>query len=469
MRYHALATDYDGTIANHSTVSDSTIAALHRLKRSGRSLILVTGRELPDLMNVFPHPEIFDRIVAENGALLYRPDTQEQRPLGEGPAHGFADRLREQGVSPLSIGRVIVATTEPNETQVLEAIRDLGLELQVIFNKGAVMVLPSGINKATGLTAALKELGLSSHNVVGIGDAENDHAFLRYCECSAAVANALPSLKECADIVTRSDHGDGVAELVDHLVADDLQAYGARLTRHDISLGVDGEGRSFRVNPYGTKLLVVGDAGLEQSSVTTGFIQALFGKCYQTCIIDPDGDYATLEEAVVLGDRNRPPGVEAVIKALEQPQTNVVVNLAAVKQAERPIFLQRLLLELSALRARTSRPHWIVIDEAHQVLPTSWPGGEGGTAPELSSTMYVTAHPNRIAPVVLPSITCVISSGSAAHETLREFCAAAGRERPGVEGVSPEQHRTLGWRVGEARAFPFTPLGLASEHYKVAA
>ena len=48
----------------------------------------------------------------------------------------------------------------------------------MIFNKGAVMILPSGVNKATGLAAALEELGLSPHNVVGVGDAENDHAFL---------------------------------------------------------------------------------------------------------------------------------------------------------------------------------------------------------------------------------------------------------------------------------------------------
>ena len=61
------------------------------------------------------------------------------------------------------------------------------------------MILPSGINKATGLAAALDEMGLSAHNVVGIGDAENDHAFLRAVGYGVAVANALPKLKETAD------------------------------------------------------------------------------------------------------------------------------------------------------------------------------------------------------------------------------------------------------------------------------
>src|SRR5438067_12736811 len=87
-------------------------------------------------------------------------------------------------------------------------------ELHVIFNKGSVMVLPSGVNKATGLTAALAELGLAPEHTVGVGDAENDHAFLSLCGCGAAVANALPALKEKADLVTRGARGAGVTELI---------------------------------------------------------------------------------------------------------------------------------------------------------------------------------------------------------------------------------------------------------------
>jgi HAD superfamily hydrolase (TIGR01484 family) len=97
-------------------------------------------------------------------------------------------------VAPLSVGRAIVATWRPHENAVLETIRDQGLELQVIFNKDAVMVLPSGVNKATGLAVALHDHGFSPHEAVGIGDAENDHAFLTLCECAVAVDNALPPL-----------------------------------------------------------------------------------------------------------------------------------------------------------------------------------------------------------------------------------------------------------------------------------
>lgn len=222
MRYHCLATDYDGTLAHDGHVDEATLAALQRLLASGRRLVLVTGRELHELMATYAHLSLFEWVVAENGALLYRPSNGEERPLGERPPPEFITLLQERGVAPIALGRVIVATWRPHETTVLECIRALGLEMQIIFNKGAVMVLPSGINKATGLAAALKEMELSSAQVIGIGDAENDHAFLELCGMSAAVSNALSTIKNRADYLTRSDHGAGVTELIDELLASDL-------------------------------------------------------------------------------------------------------------------------------------------------------------------------------------------------------------------------------------------------------
>ncbi len=221
-RYHALACDYDGTIAHHGRVAPDVLDALGRVRRSGRNLVLVTGRVLPELAAVFPELDRFDRIVAENGAVLYRPASGETERLAAPADDRLVEALRARNVTPLSVGDCIVATWEPHEEAVLDAIRALGLELSVIFNKGAVMVLPSGIDKATGLTAALRDLGLSPRNTVGVGDAENDHAFLALCDCAVAVRNALPALQERADWVTGRDHGEGVIELADRLVGDDL-------------------------------------------------------------------------------------------------------------------------------------------------------------------------------------------------------------------------------------------------------
>ncbi len=211
MRYHVLATDYDGTLARHGVVAPETLDSLERLRDSGRRLMLVTGREMEDLRKVCNRLDLFDAVVAENGALLYRPSTREEKPLGVSPPPEFVKELRRRGVKPLSEGKVIVATWTPHEKIVLETIRDMGLELHIIFNKGAVMVLPTGVNKAIGLKRMLKRMGLSRHNAVGVGDAENDHAFMEMCECAVAVGNALPVVKARADWVTGASHGAGVA------------------------------------------------------------------------------------------------------------------------------------------------------------------------------------------------------------------------------------------------------------------
>jgi hydroxymethylpyrimidine pyrophosphatase-like HAD family hydrolase len=221
MRFKVLATDYDGTLATHGNVERETLAGMERLRASGRKLLLVTGRELPDLKSIFPEFDIFDRIIAENGALLCRPLSNQESLLCEPPSTALIERLREVGV-PISVGRAIVATTDPYHQAVLEAIHDLELEYQVTFNKGAVMVLPSGINKATGLVHALHEIGETAASTVAIGDAENDHAFLAACGGRVAVANALPSLKSRAHVVTRGVHGAGVLEVIDELLADDF-------------------------------------------------------------------------------------------------------------------------------------------------------------------------------------------------------------------------------------------------------
>jgi hydroxymethylpyrimidine pyrophosphatase-like HAD family hydrolase len=221
MKYCALATDYDGTLAHDGRVDEATVEALRRARASGLRLVMVTGRELTDLFNTFPHGDLFDRIVAENGAVLYDPAEQAIEILGSAPPPALLAALEEHSV-PLSVGHSIVATVEPYEHQVLAAIRDLELEWHVIFNKGSVMALPSDVTKATGLAPALEALAVSAAQTVGIGDAENDQAFLRACGLAVAVANALPSVKAMADFVTPGARGTGVIETIDGLLSGEL-------------------------------------------------------------------------------------------------------------------------------------------------------------------------------------------------------------------------------------------------------
>ena len=62
------------------------------------------------------------------------------------------------------------------------------------------MILPAGVTKGSGLLEALGELGLSQHNTIGVGDAENDHSLLEVCEIGVAVANAVDAIRAHADV-----------------------------------------------------------------------------------------------------------------------------------------------------------------------------------------------------------------------------------------------------------------------------
>jgi hydroxymethylpyrimidine pyrophosphatase-like HAD family hydrolase len=241
MHYLALATDYDGTIADEGVVDTLTLAALERLRGTDRRLILVTGRDLTDLQQVMPRLDLFDLVVAENGALLYDPAEHKVQTLGDAPPRAFVERLRELGVTPLWLGQVIVATRQPNADKVASAISDLGLDLQITFNKGTVMALPAGVTKASGLRGALAQLGLSPLNCIGIGDAENDLAFLDVCGLPVAVANAVTAVKERAAFVTTGAGGAGVAELIAQLLTRDLAEFDATNEQGRVTLIADDD------------------------------------------------------------------------------------------------------------------------------------------------------------------------------------------------------------------------------------
>ena len=455
MRFFALASDYDGTLAHHAKVDPETIAAIRRLKESGRKFILVTGREMHELLEIFPEANLCDRIVAENGALLYNPGTREERILAKRPPTRYVDYLKAHGVQPLSVGKVIVATFEPYEAVALRGIHELGLELQIIFNKGSVMILPTGVNKATGLTAALEDMGLSHHNVVGVGDAENDHAFMDLCERSVAVANALPILKEKADWVTRASQGAGVAELINEIVADDLRELEASLPPCGVALGTLPDQEEFRIPGSGINILIAGSSGAGKSTLVTSFLERVVEKKYQTCIIDPEGDYPELEGFLAMGTGNRPPSLSEVVAALEKPGENVVVNLIGLRLEDRPGFFLKLFPHLHELRARTGRPHWIVIDESHHVLPSQWHPSPLMVPLDLKNVVLVTVEPDHVAHSVVSSVDLIVAVGDAPQATMENFCHATNLEAPFVAPSRLEKGKAIGWWRARDKVFTF--------------
>jgi hypothetical protein len=221
MRYTVLASDYDNTLAVEGQVDAPTLAALDRWRAAGRRLVLVTGRHLDDLLRVFPQADCFDVLVPENGALLYHTATREERLLGQQPPDELIHSLREQGVEPLYVGKGSAATLLPHEQAARDTLHRLGLPWQVILNKNDVLMLPPGVEKASGLRAALELLDAAPEHTAAIGDAQNDIHLLDVCGYGVAVADALPELRARADHVTQGGAGAGVAELIDTLLAAD--------------------------------------------------------------------------------------------------------------------------------------------------------------------------------------------------------------------------------------------------------
>ncbi|HEX6737314.1 MAG TPA: HAD hydrolase family protein, partial [Vicinamibacteria bacterium] len=313
-----------------------------------------------------------------------------------------------------------------------------------IFNKGSVMILPSGINKGSGLAAALREMNLSYHNVVGVGDAENDHALLAACECGVAVANAVPMLKERADHVTPASDGEGVRELAGALVETDLQELGPRLTRHELVLGVAEDGAEVRLPPYGTNVLIAGPSGSGKSTFANGFLERLRDACRQFCILDPEGDYRELEGALVLGDPQHAPVIEEVLTALARPEQNLVVNLLGVGLDDRPTFFRNIFPRLQEMRAQSGRPHWILLDETHHLLPAEADAGvvQGG---ELESLMLITVHPEHVSREMLSAVDLIVVTGRDPAETLATFARILGAPAPEVAQRELRSGEAVGW------------------------
>jgi hydroxymethylpyrimidine pyrophosphatase-like HAD family hydrolase len=419
MRYTAVALDFDGTIAHDSEVPPHVVEGLRRLKDTGRKLLLVTGRELPELLAIFKPIDIFDRVVAENGALLYRPATGERVELGEAPPAKLVDLLRSRGV-PISVGQSIIATVEPHETVVLQCIRELGLERPVIFNKGAVMILPPGINKASGLSRALRELGLSPRNLVAAGDAENDHALLDAAEYSVAVATAITTLKEAADRVTTRMRGDGVLEVIEDLIDNDLASAPPKRERRMLSIGRDPNGAEVSLNPSGVSMLVTGAHGSGKSTFTRRMLERFCTAGYQFCVLDGRGEYLDFQPAVVFGTQEVAPDPFEILTALEKPDVQAVVCLAAVLPARRAAFFERLNAELHSLREKTGRPHWLVIDEAQELTPRL-DAQTARSGPPAENTIYVTTDPSAIDSRIVDSVQVTVERAPGDGKVLVSF------------------------------------------------
>jgi hypothetical protein len=147
-------------------------------------------------------------------------------------------------------------------------------------------------------------------------------------------------------------------------------------------------------------------------------------------VVDPEGDYGALRDAVVLGDAKQEPRIKEAIALLAKPEASVSINLLAIDPHERPRFLAKLLPELAKMRAETGRPHWIVVDEIHHCLPAKWEAAPITLPRELPAAIGVTVHPDEVSPDFLSLVSTVVGVGEGAPGAVEKFCRSTQRNIP---------------------------------------
>lgn len=371
MYFKIVAIDLDGTVAMHDKIEPDTWKVLRDIRKSGRSIIIVTGRRLDTIQQLGPLEDLCEAIIAENGAAVYIPSNQSVLlPFG----HLSVDLVKKlSGLKiPLEKGMSIVATVEPHGQKVVEAISELGSAATIEYNKGAIMIIPPGATKGTGLMVALHELGYSPHNVIAFGDAENDRSLFEQAEIAVAVKNADDTIKNLADIELTEPNGKGVSEFLQSLMDRDALPPLKFREKRNLAIGYKEDGTAMALDPLMLTLKNVGIFGSSGSgkSWLAGLIaEKLFRLEYQICIIDPEGDYRGLKafpNTLLLGGQGSPPPHSSEVSTLlEYSDMSLVLDLSLYSYAEKLEYVADIMETLLNLRERRGKPHWFLIDEAH--------------------------------------------------------------------------------------------------------
>ncbi len=454
MRFLTIALDYDRTIARNDQLDSRVREAIAELRAQNIVVLIVTGRILEDLRRVAGDLHFVDGVVAENGAVIEFTDSSYSRALGPPPPANLLEALGREGIS-FKAGRSIVEADAAAAPRLLAILERLELPLALVFNRGRVMVLPQAISKATGLREALKILRLSPHNAVAIGDAENDHELLRSCEVGVAVGWGSETLKASADYVLP---GDGPAAVADYMreLAKSRQISVPLKTRRSLLLGYTDSGQPMALAVRGRTLLVSGDTKSGKSWVAGLLCEQLILYGYSLLIIDPEGDYTSLEAlpgVMVFGGPDPLPLPRDLLRALRHADVSVVIDLSRTPHDRKVEYVRNLLPGIATLRRHTGLPHRIIVDEAHYFLHDQ--DVQEILDLELGGYTLVTYRASYIHSSILAAAEAIIvtrESNPQEVSALRALCHSCQGEGNETEWVQLLESLV----IGEAVALPLT-------------
>jgi len=422
--FKALACDYDGTLATADRIAPVAVQALQCAREAGLRLILVTGRTFFELLRVCERLDLFDAVVAENGGVLYSPATGTIRDQGPPPAPRLLAELDRRGIA-FQAGRVVIATMRSQEAEVRRAMTAAGIGLDLIYNRAALMLLPRGVSKGTGVRQVIREFGFSFHDVMALGDAENDLDLFDACGWTACPMNAVPALMERADWLFPGADGEGVARaIVERIVSGTLPA--ASSPRHQLTIGwAAGTAELVTIPARGVNVLIHGEPLSGKSWLAGGLIEHLHERRYAVCVLDPEGDYRMLGwlPKVTWAEVRDVAAAAALLREFERdPAACVVADLSTLSHAGRLQVVEAVLSAIRQLRQRVGLPHWVILDEAHYSLHRE---GVGDSAAGLSDKGFcmATYRASWLRETVRDTVDIEIVSRTSAPEELADLSA----------------------------------------------
>jgi hydroxymethylpyrimidine pyrophosphatase-like HAD family hydrolase len=454
MKLSVIALDYDGTISQRDTLDPAVRAAIAEARTRGIVVILVTGRILDDLRRVAGDLHFVDGVVVENGAVVHFPDSGHTSVLSSGVPEGFAAELQRRDIQAAA-GHALVDVAAADAPRVLDIIRQQELPLVLLFNRSRLMVLPQGVSKATGLQAALTMLRLSPRNTVAIGDAENDHALLQLAEVGVAVEWGSNALCAAADMTLAGTGPPAVGEYVRSLSSTGRLPVPPKARRR-LRLGYTEDGSEFSLAVRGRNVLIAGDARTGKSWLAGLLAEQLILHGYSLCVLDPEGDYRSLEElpgVTVLGGEDPPPAPRDLLRALRYPDRSVVIDLSHLPHDAKVDYIGAALPALNVMRRRTGLPHRILLDEAHYFLHDA--GAQHLLDLEANGYTVVTYCASRLPPELIAAtevmlVTC--ESNPAEIDALCHRCMGCR----GKDETRARWSALAHLAVGQAFALPIT-------------
>jgi hypothetical protein len=432
MFFKALACDYDGTLASEDRIGPAARAALERARQAGTRLVLVTGRTFFELSRVCDCLDLFDAVVAENGAVLYYPGPAMIRDQGPPVPARLLAELDRRGTY-YQVGRVIVGTARADEGTVRDALAAAGVTRDLAYNRAALMLLPAGVSKGSGVEQALRFLCLSPHDVLALGDAENDLPLFEACGFSACPGNSLPVVRERVDWVLPGAHGDGIAAAItEQILPDRLDV--RHSPRHRIPIGwVAATSGPVTIPARGVNVLIHGDPHSGKSWLAGALVERLVTARYSVCVLDPEGDYRVLARLPGLAwtEVHEPEDVDRALDVLARdPAASSVLDLSVLPHASKVAVIERGLRSIQGTRRSLGRPHWTLIDEAHYSLHE---GGVAADALDLEEHgfCFVTYRPSWLRGEVTRAVDVFVLARTTGAEELAFF----GATLPATDGL----------------------------------